>query len=116
MKTRWSARIISSLAARLEHSPIPRFSGCSPLKVNFKANSTSTLLYTWDFGDGQVDYVDVDSTTHLYKNNGVYRPALILTDSNNCSLTYYNNDSVQIKALPLQILRRITAQFALVAQ
>lgn len=71
--------------------------GCKPLKVNLKANgSTDAVLYTWDYGDGQLDYLNTDTTTHVYKVNGIFRPKLILTDSNNCSLTYFTDDSITI--------------------
>lgn len=69
--------------------------GCKPLKVSFKANNvTNAALYTWDYGDGLLDYVITDTVSHSYKVNGIFKPKLILTDSNNCSLTYFTNDSI----------------------
>lgn len=68
--------------------------GCNPLDVNFKATTQDAVIYTWDYGDGNVDYLNVDSAKHTYRQNGVFKPVLILTDSNNCTLTYTNEDSI----------------------
>jgi gliding motility-associated-like protein len=71
--------------------------GCKPLHVDLQASGVnSAVLYTWDYGDGNLDYLTTDTAHHIYRTNGIFRPKLILTDSNNCSLTYFNSDSISI--------------------
>ncbi len=68
--------------------------GCQPLSVNFKADASNVSVYTWDFGDGEVIHTSDDSLLHIYNSRGVFKPVLILTDSNNCSATLSSGDSI----------------------
>lgn len=68
--------------------------GCQPLTVKFNSTTKNTLVYTWDLGDGNILYTNEDSLEHTYNSKGVYKPILILTDSNNCSFTILPTDSL----------------------
>lgn len=71
--------------------------GCTPLGVSFKANAQGQIsLYTWDFGDGNIKSGSSDSGYHVYTNNGTFKPVMILTDTNNCSISFSTTDSVYL--------------------
>lgn len=68
--------------------------GCIPLGVGFKAATVGAATYTWDLGDGNVLSTSVDSAYHTYTSSGTFKPVLILTDTNNCTIPYPSQDSV----------------------
>lgn len=70
--------------------------GCLPLGSGFKATTTGAVLYTWDFGDGSVSNTTTDSAYHTYTATGIFKPVLILTDINSCTIPYPSSDSVVI--------------------
>ncbi len=58
-------------------------SGCEPLCVNFaSASSTSSLNYSWDFGDGGSSVAP--NPTNCFRYKGIYKTTLTLTDGNGC--------------------------------
>ncbi|HZF99919.1 MAG TPA: PKD domain-containing protein, partial [Chitinophagales bacterium] len=57
--------------------------GCTPLQVCFNTLSGSSLFYTWDFGDGTVTTGN-DSICHIYTQDAVYLPQVILNDGAGC--------------------------------
>jgi len=58
-------------------------SGCAPLCVNYtSASSTSSLNYSWNFGDGGSS--DVSNPTNCFRVKGTYTATLTLTDGNGC--------------------------------
>lgn len=77
--------------------------GCIPLGTGFKASATGAALYTWDFGDGNVANVTTDTVYHTYTSPGIFKPVLILTDVNNCSIPYPSADSITL--LPPSVAR-----------
>jgi len=58
-------------------------SGCTPHYTCFQAVSTSTINYTWNFGDGTVE-VSSDSVCYTYTRPGTFFPELILNDGAGC--------------------------------
>ena len=93
--------------------PKPNFdfqgdSGCSPLSINFQANS-GAVLYLWDFGDG--GYATGANNHHTFNNNNftdtTFEVELISTSSFNCSDTtkktikVYANPEADIHVTPI---------------
>ncbi len=70
-------------------NPIPDFflfgdEGCPPLTVNFFNDSESevSLIYEWDFGDGQTS--DLVNPSHQYSAPGSYDVSLTVTSTSGC--------------------------------
>ena len=62
---------------------VDRYSGNSPLTIQFNANDSygesDTLKYKWIFGDGSTD--TISKTLHTYTKKGQYKVKLIVYDS-----------------------------------
>ncbi len=65
-------------------------SGCRPLSVIFTSSSNNSTSYIWDFGDGTVLPTNNTSITHIYTNDVVATPILLmsntLSDGSACQL------------------------------
>ena len=57
---------------------------CKPYIVNFKAQTTGAVSYTWDFNDGNTTINSDSVISHTYLNAGFYRPKIILEDNIGC--------------------------------
>ena len=86
-------------SAILVPGPIGTFSfnpntGCDPLKVTFKASSTTTENFTWDFGDGTVISTTSNTVVHTYNKDLSVVPILLLgttlSDGSYCQLPAKN--------------------------
>lgn len=75
-------------------------SGCNPISVNFQANATNTISYTWDFGDGTVITTTSDSVNHIYTTAGTFYPVVILDDGLGCTFSLAPPDSIVVDPLP----------------
>ncbi len=94
-----TVNVVSVLAL----APLPAIqSGCAPLQVNFpNTNDTTTVTYSWDFGDGNTS--TAFTPVHTYSTAGVYTVQLISFSSNSCNIsdTVYTTVSV---APPLNLV------------
>jgi gliding motility-associated-like protein len=71
--------------------------GCVPHTAAFKvASAPGAATYPWDLGDGNVATTTADSVSHTYTRSGIFKPVLILTDTNNCSIPYPSKDSIYL--------------------
>lgn len=75
--------------------------GCTPQLINFSANATNAVSFTWDFGDGTVTTTAVDTIDHVYSQQGVYYPVLILDNGLGCQFSIVSTDSIVIDTLPI---------------
>ncbi len=74
---------------------------CSPLLTTFKVNSPNAQFRIWDFGNGLVDTVNVDSFTFNYTDAGNIIPRLTLIDSSGlCSFVFDANDTLTVFKQP----------------
>ena len=77
-----SVSLQSDNAIRVYKQPKPDFSSpeapqiCGNNTVHFTATTDVGNKWTWDFGDGAADVSSTNSTTHSYKNPGVYTVSL----------------------------------------
>ncbi|MCB9232610.1 MAG: PKD domain-containing protein [Bacteroidia bacterium] len=76
------------------------FVGCLDLPVHFEAITNNTAFMIWDMGDGTVVNTTVDSITHLYTQEGVFHPILILNDGQGCAVSLISPDSVRVDSQP----------------
>jgi gliding motility-associated-like protein len=61
---------------------------CIPAVDTLHTTSSYAGSYTWDFGDGTVMTTQDTLAVHTYILPGLFTPALILTDSTGCQVTY----------------------------
>ena len=61
----------------------PITSGCAPLQTCFQAFSSTTISYTWNFGDGTVT-TGADTICYTYTQPGTFNPELIVDDGLGC--------------------------------
>lgn len=54
--------------------------GTSPLTVNFVASCSTCVVYTWDFGDGQIQSVPGSKQTHTYSKDGKFDAVVAVAD------------------------------------
>lgn len=77
--------------------------GCTPLHVDFVAQSPNTVSYTWIFGDGGLQYNNINNTTdtisYTYLQSGEYYPLLILEDTLGCKVPF-RGDTIFVKPYP----------------
>lgn len=74
--------------------------GCSPLKVQFKATLGTIAYTTWDFSDGNTSGPSLsDTISHIYVTPGYYIPKLILTDTSGCSSFSIGADTIKVDTL-----------------
>lgn len=77
--------------------------GCIPDSVTLQASTSYAAAYTWDFGDGTVINSNDTIQTHTYLVPGIYKPALILTDSTGCQASFSPKDSILMDTLHVQL-------------
>lgn len=91
---------------------------CSSQPVNFNASATGVTNYIWDFGDGQL-FSSTDSTAvHSYRGPGVYKPSLLITNTDGCTVAAASTKkitidslSAKIKGIPLQACNQVKINF-----
>ena len=75
-------------------------SGCAPLDVCFDANSLGAISHYWICGDGAGGILTGtgDTACCTFNQNGIYYPAVVLTDSSNppCSYILYSDVPVVV--------------------
>lgn len=71
--------------------------GCAPHTVNFINNSTSSVSYVWNFGDGSPTS-SAANPSHTYTNAGIYIATLTAINPNGCTISS-DIDSIVITVL-----------------
>ncbi|HCL84416.1 MAG TPA: hypothetical protein DIC22_10595, partial [Chitinophagaceae bacterium] len=72
---------------------------CVPATDTFHATASYVGSYTWDFGDGTVMTTQDTFAVHNYILPGIFTPAVILTDSTGCQLTFKSNYTILMDTL-----------------
>jgi gliding motility-associated-like protein len=68
---------------------------CYPDSTQLTANAKNTVIYTWDFSDGNAVSTVNNKVTYTYQP-GDYVPKLILQDSAGCKVSIKGDDTVKI--------------------
>lgn len=68
--------------------------GCSPLAVQFSANTNNTVSYIWDMNDGMTQTTATPSINYTYTQSGKFLPKLILSDGASCLVPVLGLDTV----------------------
>ena len=77
--------------------------GCSPLKVNFTANSQNTVKHIWDYNNGVVIESATATNSYTYTTMGAYLPKVILEDAAGCKVPLIGKDSIKVKDIDAHI-------------
>ncbi|WNJ18160.1 PKD domain-containing protein [Pontibacter sp. G13] len=73
--------------------------GCSPLEVDFTATTVGAVNWTWDFGDGALGFGQ--TTSHIYTQDTIAFPTLVVEDTAGCVLAIQASDSIVVQAGPI---------------
>ncbi len=77
----------------------PLYQACAPAADTLHATASYVGSYVWDFGDGTVLTTQDSIAVHTYVLPGLFTPALILTDSTGCQLSYKSDHQILIDTL-----------------
>lgn len=108
--------IVKNIQANLEFNPAL---ACASQQIDFRATAVNgTSSYMWDYGDGVLLSSTDSSAFHFYKYPGVYKPAMLLTNADGCSVPVsspgnivIDSLSVGIKGIPSQLCNQATINF-----
>ena len=67
-----------------DFEPLPAFTGCAPLTVNFDNNSINGTSFFWDFDDNGQTATGTNAL-HTYNVPGTYRVKLVAYNPNSCN-------------------------------
>ncbi len=93
--------IVKGMQAALQFNPAV---ACASQQTDFKAASAiGASSYLWDYGDGVLQSSTDSSAVHFYKSPGVYKPVVLLTNSDGCSVPVTSSESIVIDSLSIGI-------------
>lgn len=106
---------VKGLDAALKFNPAET---CSSQPVNFNASASGVTNYLWDFGDGQLISSADSMAVHLYSRPGVYKPSLLITNADGCTVAAPSTEkiiidslSAKISGIPLQACNQVKINF-----
>ena len=94
----------TTISVVISPAPIVNFSsvntsGCGPFTTTFSNTTTSSPIYTWNFGDGTVNSSLV-TPTHTYNTSGLYTVSLIATQGS-CADTLTKTSYITVYKKPI---------------
>ncbi|MEQ1797475.1 MAG: PKD domain-containing protein [Lacibacter sp.] len=91
---------------------------CASQQIDFKSSATEISSYLWDFGDGVLLSGTDSNAIHFYKSPGVYKPAMLVTNSAGCIKSVSSAETIiidslsaAIKGIPAQICNQANINF-----
>lgn len=77
--------------------------GCLTKEIEFKVTATAAVNFAWDFTDGIVMETTDSIIKHTFKDPGIYKPRLILSDQAGCKGTAFLQDPIVIDKLNIEL-------------
>lgn len=77
--------------------------GCLSKEIEFKVSAVNAVDFAWDFTDGNVIQTTESSIKHNFKEPGIYKPRLILSDQAGCKGTAFLDAPIVIDKLDVQL-------------
>ncbi|WP_307726087.1 PKD domain-containing protein [Chitinophaga cymbidii] len=77
--------------------------GCLTKEIEFKVEALNATNFAWDFTDGIVMETTDATIKHTFKNPGIYKPRLILSDAAGCKGTAFLDEPIVIDKLDVQL-------------
>lgn len=78
--------------------------GCLTKEIEFKVDAVNAVNFAWDFTDGVVTETTDAIIKHTFKDPGVYKPRLILSDQAGCKGTAFLKDPIVIDKLDVKLV------------
>jgi gliding motility-associated-like protein len=79
------------------------YGGCLTKEIEFKVSALNAVNFAWDFTDGNVMETTDSTIKHTFKEPGIYKPRLILSDSAGCKGTAFLDSAIVIDKLDVQL-------------
>lgn len=77
--------------------------GCLTKEIEFKVSALNAVNFAWDFTDGNVMETTDSTIKHTFKEPGIYKPRLILSDSAGCKGTAFLDSAIVIDKLDIKL-------------
>lgn len=77
--------------------------GCLTKEIAFNVSAVAAVNFAWDFTDGIVSETTDSIIKHTFRNPGMYKPRLILSDKAGCKGTAFLNDPIVIDKLEVEM-------------
>ncbi len=77
--------------------------GCLSKEIEFNVNAVNAVDFAWDFTDGNVITTTESTIKHTFKEPGIYKPRLILSDQAGCKGTAFLDAPIVIDKLDVQL-------------
>ncbi len=78
--------------------------GCLTKEIEFKVTAAATAVnFAWDFTDGIVMETTDSIIKHTFKDPGIYKPRIILSDQAGCKGTAFLRDPIVIDKLNVEL-------------
>lgn len=78
--------------------------GCLTKEIEFRVSATAAVNFAWDFTDGFVMETTDSIIRHTFKEPGIYKPRLILSDQSGCKGTAFLDDPIVIDNLKIDLV------------
>lgn len=78
--------------------------GCLTKEIGFRVTATAAVNFAWDFTDGIVMETTDSIIKHTFKEPGIYKPRLILSDQAGCKGTAFLQDPIVIDKLNVELV------------
>lgn len=77
--------------------------GCLSKEIEFQVSALNAIDFAWDFTDGNVITTTESTIKHTFKEPGIYKPRLILSDQAGCKGTAFLQDPIVIDKLDVKL-------------
>ncbi|PSL28978.1 PKD domain-containing protein [Chitinophaga ginsengisoli] len=77
--------------------------GCLTKEIEFQVKANAVVNFAWDFTDGNVLETTDSTIKHTFKEPGIYKPRLILSDQAGCKGTAFLQDPIVIDKLEVAL-------------
>ena len=77
--------------------------GCLTKEIEFQVTALNAVDFAWDFTDGIVTTTTASTIKHTFKDPGIYKPRLILSDQAGCKGTAFLQDPIVIDKLDVKL-------------
>lgn len=77
--------------------------GCLTKEIEFRVDASNAVNFAWDFTDGIVTETKDATIKHTFKDPGIYKPRLILSDQAGCKGTAFLDGPIVIDKLDVAL-------------